>query len=93
VVASDISGLNETVEHETNGLLVPPQAPRALADALCRVLSDAALLDRLTRAARPSVERFGWPARIRAFEALCARLAEGGRERPGSAADAAAGTP
>ena len=74
VVASDISGLRDTVEHEANGLLVPPRDPEALADALCRVLGDGALLDRLSRAARPSVERFSWAGRVREFEALVARM-------------------
>ena len=74
VVASEISGLRETVEHEANGLLVPSRDPAALADALCRVLDDEALLDRLSRAARPSVERFSWEGRVREFEALVARL-------------------
>ncbi len=73
VVASDISGLRDTVEHEANGLLVPARDPEALADALCRVLDDAALLDRLSRAARPSVERFSWAGRVRELEALVAR--------------------
>jgi len=74
VVASDISGLRETVEHEANGLLVPPGDPEALADALCRILGDRALLDRLSRASRPSVERFSWAGRVREFEALVARM-------------------
>ncbi|MFW6108228.1 MAG: glycosyltransferase family 4 protein [bacterium] len=74
VVASDISGLRDTVEHETNGLLVPAGEPAALADALCRVLGDRGLLDRLSRAARPSVARFSWEGRIREFENLVAGM-------------------
>ena len=80
VVASDIPGLNETIEHEVNGLLVPPADPRSLAEAICRVLSDRALLERLTRAARPSVARFAWERRIAELEAFCERLPRpGGR--------------
>jgi len=74
VVASDIPGPNETVEHEVNGLLVPPAEPRALAEAVCRVLGDRDLLARLTRAARPSVSRFSWAERIAELEALRERL-------------------
>jgi glycosyltransferase involved in cell wall biosynthesis len=74
VVGSDIPGIRETVEDGVNGLLVPPGDPAALADALCRALGDAALLDRLTRAARPSAERFSWDARIREFPALVERV-------------------
>ena len=77
VVASDIPGLRGTVQDGVNGLLVPPREPEALADAICRALEDAALLDRLSRAARPSVERFAWEPRIREFEELVQRLAAG----------------
>jgi glycosyltransferase involved in cell wall biosynthesis len=38
VVASHIGGLEELVEHEQIGLLVPPKYPRALAEALVCVL-------------------------------------------------------
>ena len=75
VVASDISGLNDTVKHEVNGLLVPPRDPAALAEAICRVLEDEALLDRLSRAARPSVGRFAWEERVHELEAFCERRA------------------
>ncbi|HUT35644.1 MAG TPA: glycosyltransferase family 4 protein [Planctomycetota bacterium] len=74
VVGSDIPGLNETVSDGSNGLLVPPRDPAALAEALCRVLGDEALLDRLTRAARPSVERYAWEPRIRELAEVHARL-------------------
>jgi len=72
VVGSDIPGLNETVADGVNGALVPPRDPAALAEAICRVLGDQALLDRLSRAAQPSVERYAWPRRIAEFEALIA---------------------
>jgi glycosyltransferase involved in cell wall biosynthesis len=39
-----------------NGLLVPPQDPRALADALVSVLSDRALAERLGAGARAGVK-------------------------------------
>ena len=73
-VASDIAGLNETIDDGVNGLLVPPRDPAALADALCRVLGDGELLDRLSRAARPSVERFAWEPRVRELAELCERM-------------------
>lgn len=52
VVATDVGGLGELVDHERTGLLVPPEDPRALADALVRVLTDRALAERLADAAR-----------------------------------------
>jgi glycosyltransferase involved in cell wall biosynthesis len=59
VVATAVSGIPELVEHEVNGLLVPPEDPEALADALLRLHHDPALAERLTRAGRATVhERF-----------------------------------
>jgi glycosyltransferase involved in cell wall biosynthesis len=39
IVATDIPGCREAVQHGENGLLVPPHAPRALADALERLVA------------------------------------------------------
>lgn len=47
VVASAVGGVPEIVKHESNGLLVPPAAPDALVEALCRIHDDAALARRL----------------------------------------------
>jgi len=40
VVASDVGGVSEIVNHEVNGLLVPPQQSDHLAEAIERILSD-----------------------------------------------------
>lgn len=52
VVASDISGIPELVEHEHTGLLVPSNEPLALADALNRLRTDPELGIRLAAAGR-----------------------------------------
>ena len=52
VVASNVGGLRDLVEHERTGLLVPPQDPPALRAALERLLADEALRARLGKAAR-----------------------------------------
>ena len=57
VVASDLSGIPELVEHERSGLLVPPRNTRALADALDRLYRDSALRQRLGQAGREKVLR------------------------------------
>jgi glycosyltransferase involved in cell wall biosynthesis len=41
VIASDIGGLPELVDHGQNGLLVPPNAPAAWMDAVSRLTDDA----------------------------------------------------
>jgi glycosyltransferase involved in cell wall biosynthesis len=57
VVASDISGIPELVEHEATGLLVPPRDARAIADALRRLHDDSSLRRRLGLAGREKVVR------------------------------------
>ena len=42
IVATDVPGCREVVRHEGNGLLVPPRAPRALADAILALAGDHA---------------------------------------------------
>jgi glycosyltransferase involved in cell wall biosynthesis len=75
VVAAHVGGLPEIVQDGRTGLLVPPEAPEALADALGRLLADPLLRQRLAQQARPSaVAAFGMErfARryIRLYEAL-----------------------
>jgi glycosyltransferase involved in cell wall biosynthesis len=59
VVTTGVSGIPELVSHEANGLLVPPDEPEALADALVRLHEDRELAGRLARAGSATVrERF-----------------------------------
>jgi len=56
VVATRVGGIRDLITDGENGILVEPQQPAALADALVAVLSDPALAEQLAGAARPSVE-------------------------------------
>ena len=56
VVASRVGGIPDIVEDGVTGLLVPPEDPAALADALVRVLKDRALAERLGAAAHDAVQ-------------------------------------
>ncbi len=59
VVASDVSGIPELIEHDRNGLLVPPEDPRSLAAAIESLLVNGETGGRLGEAARRTVtERF-----------------------------------
>jgi glycosyltransferase involved in cell wall biosynthesis len=57
VVATAVSGIPELVEHEVNGLLVAPDDPHALADALLRLHDDPELTERLTHNGRETVKQ------------------------------------
>jgi len=59
VVSTAVSGIPELVRDGENGLLVPPEDPRALASALLRLATDLPLRERLATAGRETVaERF-----------------------------------
>ena len=59
VVASRLSGIAEAVEHEANGLLTDPDDSEELAQAICRVLDDQSLAERLVHGGRRVLrERF-----------------------------------
>lgn len=58
VVASRVGALEELVDHERTGLLVPPRDPEALAAAIVRVAEDPALAEFLGQNAKMAAERF-----------------------------------
>lgn len=59
VIATDVPGCRELVEHEATGLLVPARDPAALSAAMRRLAEDAALPARLGAAARSrALDRF-----------------------------------
>ena len=61
VVATDVACVRAVVRPGTDGLVVAPADPVALADAITRVLLDRALWDRLAAAGPAAArERFGW---------------------------------
>jgi glycosyltransferase involved in cell wall biosynthesis len=62
VVTTDVGGVRHLVRHEHSGLLVPPRAPDAMADAALRLLDDSALAASLVDGGRRTVERFAWSA-------------------------------
>jgi glycosyltransferase involved in cell wall biosynthesis len=56
VIGGNRAGIPDVVKHEENGLLVDPEDPAELADALVRILSDSALAARFGEAARLAAE-------------------------------------
>ncbi|HEV8696716.1 MAG TPA: glycosyltransferase family 4 protein [Candidatus Limnocylindrales bacterium] len=91
VVASRLSGIPELVEHEVEGLLVPPGDPTALADAIERLQADPGLRARLGASARRRIEReFDLATNARA---VLDRIATSGAARATAADTAARDTP
>lgn len=66
IVATDVPGCREVVDHGNTGLLVPVRSPEALADAIERLARDPALRGRLGAAARAAAVAEFSDERIRA---------------------------
>jgi glycosyltransferase involved in cell wall biosynthesis len=58
VVANDIAGNRTIISSRSNGILVPPRSPEAMANSVLELLNDASLRDRIGRAARATVENY-----------------------------------
>jgi glycosyltransferase involved in cell wall biosynthesis len=71
VVATAVGGIPELIEHQRNGLLVPPDDPQGVASALLDLMESPARAAAIGRAARESVEhRFSFERMVSAFENL-----------------------
>jgi glycosyltransferase involved in cell wall biosynthesis len=69
IVATEVGGNSELIEHGVHGLLVPPNDAPALARAIDRLLTDRPLACRLATAARKrAAAEFGREAMVRRFQ-------------------------
>jgi glycogen(starch) synthase len=78
LVAAAAGSLPEVVDAPRGGVLVPPGDARALADAVDRLLADAAAREALSVSARASAERFRWEKVAEDHFAFLERLAATG---------------
>jgi glycosyltransferase involved in cell wall biosynthesis len=85
VVATTAGGIPEVVADGVSGLLVPPADPDALAAALLRVLTDAALRARLAVGARSHARNFLASAMVAGYQRLYAELGIAGPHAGGDA--------
>jgi glycosyltransferase involved in cell wall biosynthesis len=67
IVAVDMPVLREVLGDEPAAVLVPPDQPRALADAIVQVLDDPARARSLASKARAQVTAFSWEQRARSI--------------------------
>jgi phosphatidylinositol alpha-mannosyltransferase len=61
IVASDIHGYKGVVRRGQEALLVPPHEPKALAEAISRLLTDKPLADAMRAAGPIRAAEFSWP--------------------------------
>lgn len=70
IVASGVGGIPEIVEDEVNGLLIPPDSPRDLLEALSRVMADAGLRESMRRENRTKAAGFGAARMAESYESI-----------------------
>lgn len=68
VIASDIPGYREVVQHGKTGWLVPPCNPTLLGNALLTLLQESSLRHQLAQAAATTVEPYDWECVTEAIE-------------------------
>src|SRR6476659_6954769 len=87
IVASDIHGYKGVVRRGREGLLVPPNEPKAIAAAIARLLRDDELRSAMGAAGRERAEEFSWErvtAKVDAYYGFVIRRLAARGELPAS---------
>jgi glycosyltransferase involved in cell wall biosynthesis len=75
VIATNVGGNAEAVQHEVTGLIVPPDDPHALAQAMARLLSDPQAMHQMGLAGKQRVEqRFSTDVMMQELATACEEL-------------------
>ncbi len=61
VVSTDVGGVPHLVKHRCTAILVPPQNPEAMAEAILELLHDSALARQMVAAGYELIQRYTWP--------------------------------
>ncbi|MBI5216670.1 MAG: glycosyltransferase [Ignavibacteriae bacterium] len=69
VIATDVGGLSETVLHERTGYIVPPEHPRALADAIIKYFEEDKQ-EVFSRNVREEKKKYSWEHFVGTIEEL-----------------------
>jgi glycosyltransferase involved in cell wall biosynthesis len=77
VVGTSVGGLRDLVIQGETGMLVEPQSPKRLADALYTILNDSELAHSITVSAKRKVAKYTWATLTSAYESLYARAIAG----------------
>jgi len=76
VVATDVGGIPEIIEHEVNGFIVPSNSPEELHRKCLLLLQNKNLRDRIGTANRETAEKYTWSKMARSTFNLYHRLLE-----------------
>lgn len=60
VVTTNVGGMPYLIEHEQTGMLVPSNDPKAMGNAVIRLLAEPSLASKVSQNARAKAETFGW---------------------------------
>jgi glycosyltransferase involved in cell wall biosynthesis len=74
IVAADLAAIREVLTDNETAVLVPPDNPRAWADAMTRVAGDRLLAARLGHAAAATAPFYSWERRAERIEAALAAV-------------------
>lgn len=74
IVTTSVGELPYLWKNELDALLVPSNDPASMADAVCRILTEPGLAQRLSVNARQKAESFDWSIVLPQWEALFTRL-------------------
>ncbi len=75
VVSTNVGGIPYLLEHEKDALLVPPNDPAAMADAVRRILTEKGLCEHLSENARAKAEQFDWQVILPKWTSLFEQMA------------------
>jgi|SRR5215472_1664480 len=70
VITTETCGMPDVVEHEFNGLLVPPANASAIEEGILRLARSVELSQKLGEAARETMRRYTWERAAKRLEAL-----------------------
>ncbi|MCG9973046.1 glycosyltransferase family 4 protein [Christiangramia crocea] len=60
VVSTNVGGIPYMIENKVNGILVEPENPEAMVQAICTLLEDPELAGLLSRNSRAQTEKYDW---------------------------------
>ncbi len=75
VISTNVGGIPYLLDDGRDALLTPPNDPKAMANAVRRILTEPDLAERLSRNARKKVEQFDWSVVLPQWETLFSQAA------------------